>query len=600
MTDPTEPTPRPTDPADPAGPGRPADPIGPAGAAGPAARTGRPAVAAVRAPRPPRHRARRALTFPVALATVTVAGVTALGAGGFAVAAGSAPADATGRPPKPAITDGTLEWGVKESFRRYLASPAAHGTITTSDGATQATGNGPFTFSAGAGDYDTARHAVEARFRGRVHFTGHGGALDIAFSDVRVSTEGTRGSITLDVTTPDGTSDDVAVATLDLAGIKPGTGQGGAVRFENIPATLTADGAKAFNGMYREGQALDPATLTVSVGSAPTGTPTPGPTPEPTGPTTPAPTPPATPGPKPTGTAPTDGPTATPTTGTPTGTPTGGPGPDTTPAPPAADGTIADGTLDWGVKKSFREYVTGPVAHGAVTVSGGAREHGDGFRFPSGQGTYDEDAGTLDAGFDGAVRFTGHEGQLDLRFSDLKVRIDGRRGSLVADVSAKDRATGKVTESDDLTVAELALTEGLTAEGDVVRVSRVPAELTRDGAAAFGGFYRPGDALDPVDVVVTTADGAALPGGAGGSGGTGGDGTGGSGGGGDTVVTGAGTSGSGGVVDGGAGADGSLAATGSPVPAAALAGGAGLLVAGGTAAVLTARRRASRTAGPAH
>ncbi|WP_420855623.1 HtaA domain-containing protein, partial [Streptomyces kanamyceticus] len=49
-------------------------------------------------------------------------------------------------PPKLELKNGTLDWGLKESFRKYVAG-IAHGTIEATDGAKQAEGNGVFTFT---------------------------------------------------------------------------------------------------------------------------------------------------------------------------------------------------------------------------------------------------------------------------------------------------------------------------------------------------------------------------------------------------------------------------------------------------------------------
>ncbi|NEW77668.1 HtaA domain-containing protein [Streptomyces rhizosphaericus] len=519
------------------------------------------------APRPRRPAARGAL----ALATA-VAAVAALGAAGTVLPAHAAAA------PGLELKDGTLEWGVKEGFRKYVTGPIAHGTIEVADGARQAPDNGPFTFTDGTGTYDTSTHAVDTTFKGKVRFTGHAGALDLTLADLKVRTAGTSGEITADVTSSGTTSDDVSLVTLDLSGVTPGTGEGGRMTFADIPTKLTAEGAKAFNDMYQEGQQLDPATLAVTPGTATPPTPTATPTP-------------------------TRSPSATPTPTTPTPTrTTAGPPAGPTDAPTESSGTapgVVDGNLDWGVKKSFRDYVTGPIAKGKITLSGGAAEHGDGYRFPHGEGAYDAGGGSLDAAFDGAVRFTGHEGSLDLKFSDLNVEVKGAKGALVADVSSKDRETGKVTESDDVTVADLATGSGLPEPEDgVITLTDVPAALTADGAKAFGGFYAAGDALDPVTVAVSLDEDADLPGGSGGS--TGGS-TGGGGdtGGADGTDTGGSTTG-GGAVTGGSttGGTGSLATTGADLPTGALLGGAGAMAVVGTAAVLAAARRRADAPAP--
>ena len=71
--------------------------------------------------------------------------------------------------------------------------------------------------------------------------------------------------------------------------------------------------------------------------------------------------------------------------------------------------TVQGGRLDWGIKSSFQRYVTGPVAKGSHSLTGGAATvGGSGFRFHSATGTYDGDTGTFRAAFSGGVRFTGH------------------------------------------------------------------------------------------------------------------------------------------------------------------------------------------------
>ena len=35
----------------------------------------------------------------------------------------------------------------------------------------------------------------------------------------------------------------------------------------------------------------------------------------------------------------------------------------------AEQATVSGGHLDWGLKQSFRNYISGPIAHGAITAS---------------------------------------------------------------------------------------------------------------------------------------------------------------------------------------------------------------------------------------
>ncbi|MGW4747116.1 HtaA domain-containing protein [Streptomyces sp. NPDC004290] len=216
---------------------------------------------------------RRSVTLAAAVATAA-----ALGTGAVVLAL---PAAAEGAPPM-TLVDGTLDWGIKQSFRTYLAMPFSHGKITVEGGARQAENNGVFTFVDGTGTYDMSTHGTANSFKGGVHFEAHEGALDIRISDVRLTTKGTAaptGEITADVVTKEkdgsvSTREDIPFAALDMTGIRPGQGAGGAMVFKDIPAKLTKDGAAAFAGFYKEGDALDAATLTVKAGSRPTTPPT--------------------------------------------------------------------------------------------------------------------------------------------------------------------------------------------------------------------------------------------------------------------------------------------------------------------------------------
>ncbi|NJP44702.1 HtaA domain-containing protein [Actinacidiphila epipremni] len=482
----------------------------------------------------------RTHTRRIALATsvVLAAGGVALGLPALASAAGPATVP---------ITGGTFDWGVKQSFRSYVTG-IAQGTITTAGGATT-NSDGTFRFGAGTGSYDTSTHAVTVGFRGSVEFASTAHGFDITLADLKVSTQGTSGTLSADVTAGGSTSDDVEFATLDLSSVRPGGGADGAMTFDGIPAKLTAAGAQAFNGMYAEGTVLDPADLSVTAG-APTTPPTMPPT---TPPTTPVTTPPT-----------------------------------TAPGTPAGPASLVDGNLDWGVKESFRTYVTGPIAAGKVELTGGATATAAGYRFPKGTGTWTADGKELDASFAGGVHFLGHLQQgsyaLDLELSDLKVHTEGATGTLTADVSSKDLASGKTTDYDDLAVAALS---GVAPaqKGSVVTVDAAGAKLTSDGAKVFSGFYEAGAALDPVTLAVSLSGDAGLPTPPAGTGGT----SGGSAGAGGTSTGGAGTAGGDAGSVGGTGAQ--LAETGAGMPSGALLGAAGALVVAGAAVTVTAARR---------
>ncbi|GAA2011611.1 hypothetical protein GCM10009839_02230 [Catenulispora yoronensis] len=183
--------------------------------------------------------------------------VLALALAAPAVSAGSAAASTV------PFGSGALDWGIKASFRDYLASPGTGGVIAPADGATT-NADGTFHFPLGTADYDTTTHAVTSSFAGSLHITGHGGQLDIGLAALKLSTSGTTGTLSADTTSKqqDGTTTAVkAVPLLTFAVAQDSFGGG------PVTTTLTAEGAKAFGGFYPAGSAMDPLKVVLSQGS---------------------------------------------------------------------------------------------------------------------------------------------------------------------------------------------------------------------------------------------------------------------------------------------------------------------------------------------
>ncbi|MDN3020644.1 HtaA domain-containing protein [Streptomyces sp. S.PB5] len=360
------------------------------------------------------------------------------------------------------VQGGRLDWGIKASFQSYVTGPIAKGSYSLTGGAATV-GSGAFRFHSATGSYDGGTGAFTAAFSGGVHFLGHRtdtGAyqLDLTLSRPTVRITGSSGTLYVDVTGKAKdtrtvtTSSQVPFASLSLGGIDM-KGGGNAVVLNNLPATLTSQGAKSFAGYYTAGTALDPVSLSVDVQTA----------------------------------------KATPT---PTATASKSPSKKET----SGDG-IEDGALDWGVRRTFREYVVGDIAKGEWTLTSGAQDGGALFRFPGGDGTFKN--GDLRASFSGAVRFTGAHG-LDLKLSAVRATVEDGEGTLYADVVSGDFTGGRVP-------LVTFTAKDLKAKSGLVQVTEAPAKLTAQGAEAFAGMYQAGTEMDPVSLAVALTDDAELP-----------------------------------------------------------------------------------------
>ncbi|WP_432120400.1 HtaA domain-containing protein [Streptomyces sp. S1] len=376
------------------------------------------------------------------------------------------------------VQGGRLDWGIKSSFQSYVTGPIAQGSWSLTGGAATV-GGSQFRFHSARGSYDPETGAFEAAFSGGVRFTGHRKAdgtneLDLTISRPRIRIQGGQGTLYADMASKakgsgrTNVSSQVPLATLHLGGIDM-RGGGSPVALAGVPATLTAQGATAFAGYYPAGTRLDPVSLSVDVSAPQRKTPT-------------------------------TAPTAAPTSAAPSSAPPKSPEPAEKPGPAA--GSFRAAAVDWGVRRTFREYVTGSIAQGKWTLADGAQDGGALFRFTGGKGTYDPKTGVLDAAFAGSVRFTGTH--LDLTLGKVTVRVKDGKGTLGADVTTSGR-TEKAVPLVTFAAPRLVPQDGLAA------VTEAPATLTEGGAKAFGGMYRAGTAMDPVSLAVTVDEKAKLP-----------------------------------------------------------------------------------------
>lgn len=416
-------------------------------------------------------------------------------------------------------TEATAQWGVKESFRKYIAGNIARGSVDFTGNVSDAPA--PYTWTDGTGTVDRETGAADISFEGSVTFNGHHGLLETKLSDLRVVINAdSSGAIYADVSAKQldseeiFTADDVAFATIQNPTWTDTEVSGSAV--------LTESGAQAFAGFYEPGVELDDISLTIpEPAPAPTEDETTEPTEEPEAPESPETTEPTgepeaseptettkpveTSTPKPSDSAaPKPSETAKPEKPTKTTAPKA-PEADSKPASPQAPATTEDtcvanevsGTMNWGVRTSFRNYIQGGIAKGSWTLDGVA-ESANGFTW-NGSGEINTETMSGTVHFPGSVHFTGHKGILDLKFSNIRVVFNSANsGALVMDVNYSDMEGNKGSAS-NVAFADLSF-GGVQAQGGRIEVSNAAATLTADGAVAFAGFYEAGTELDPISL----------------------------------------------------------------------------------------------------
>ncbi|GGZ43073.1 MULTISPECIES: HtaA domain-containing protein [Streptomyces] len=370
------------------------------------------------------------------------------------------------------VQGGRLDWGIKASFQSYVTGPIANGSWSLTGGAATV-GGSQFRFHSATGSYDPDSGAFSSGFSGGVHFTGHkkadgGNELDLTISRPTIRISGGSGVLHADMVSKErGTGkvsnrSQVPLAELGLGGIDM---KGGStpIALTNVPTTLTAEGASAFAGYYTEGTPLDPVSLSVD----------------------------------------TKGAAAQPKPSAPDEKKDEGEKKDKAKKAEEKAGRFEDAAVDWGVRRTFREYVTGSIGQGKWTLADGAQDGGALFRFPQGKGTYDAKKETLDAEFSGSIRFTGAH-DLDLKFAAVTVAVTKGGGTLSADVTSE----GKTTKDVPIVTFEA---EDFAPKDGLAALTEAPAALTAEGSKAFGSMYKAGTAMDPVSLAVTVDEEAQLP-----------------------------------------------------------------------------------------
>jgi hypothetical protein len=182
----------------------------------------------------------------------------------------------------------TGTWGIRSSYRNYITSPIADGTITVADGVKwlsgPGTGKGPFQWPIESSSFNPTTRKGEIQFAGQVSTAGHetptGWVLDNTFSRPRLVINGNIGSLYMDleyrpfVSTNPATlpplesATNVKFATLDLSGQNWTPDSQGAYQITNAPATGVNAAMKriGWDVFYGNPVALDPLSVRFPAG----------------------------------------------------------------------------------------------------------------------------------------------------------------------------------------------------------------------------------------------------------------------------------------------------------------------------------------------
>lgn len=168
---------------------------------------------------------------------------------------------------------------------------------------------------------------------------------------------------------------------------------------------------------------------------------------------------------------------------------------------------VTGGTFKWGVKESFRAYISGAIANGAWEPSGGAVYETPDFTWSDATGELDPETGEGSVSFTGVVHFTGHGGVLDLTLANPTIEFDSEgKAVLLLDTKSTNAQGELAIDATQEWVADIALAAPVKVSDGAVKLEKAETTLTNSGAKAFAGFYQAGVKLDPVTLDLSLAD----------------------------------------------------------------------------------------------
>lgn len=172
--------------------------------------------------------------------------------------------------------------------------------------------------------------------------------------------------------------------------------------------------------------------------------------------------------------------------------------------------SVTAATLHWGVKESFRSYISGSIANGEWTVSDDMRYETPDFIWDKATGEVAADLSSGNIAFTGAVHFTGHSGAMKLDLADPNIEFeDEDTAYLTLSIGATDSAdSGGEATAGSVRAAKIDLTDAVTSGGSELEIQSATPRLTAEGAAALNGDYGSyvaGEELDPIALTATVS-----------------------------------------------------------------------------------------------
>ena len=166
--------------------------------------------------------------------------------------------------------------------------------------------------------------------------------------------------------------------------------------------------------------------------------------------------------------------------------------------------------ISWGVKESFRAYLSGAIAGGEWTTEGEVSYDTPLFAIRGTQGVLAPDLSSGELTTEGSMRFFGHDGLLDQTLSAPTLRLNPDSLAVVFDI-AGDTQEGVSVDSAAVEFVTVDISDAtVDAEAGTWQVLDASTVLTKSGADAFG-TYPAGEPFDPIDIRIQVEPGCLQP-----------------------------------------------------------------------------------------